>query len=55
MYRKYFECYGFLPFARNFGDRYDKRLMDTAKKTGIDAAKTYSKRVVQNTEEATGE
>ena len=28
--------------------------MDTATKTGIDAAKTASKRVVQNTAEATG-
>ena len=29
--------------------------MDTATKTGIDAAKTASKRVVQNTAEATGD
>ena len=29
--------------------------MDTATKTGIDAAKTASKRVVQKTEEATGD
>ena len=31
-----------------------KKLMDTAIKTGIDAAKTASKRVVQKTAEATG-
>ena len=29
--------------------------MDTASNTGIDAAKTVSKRVVQKTEEATGD
>ena len=27
-------------FARTFGDKYDKNLMDTATKAGIDAAKT---------------
>ena len=32
-----------------------KKLMDTATKTGIDAAKTASKRVVQKTAEATGD
>ena len=32
---------------------YGKRLMDTATKTGIDAAKTASKRVVQKIAEAT--
>ena len=31
-----------------------KKLMDTATKTGIDAAKTVFKRVVQKTAEATG-
>ena len=36
----------FLSFARKFGNKYGKNLMDTATKTGIDAAKTASKRVV---------
>ena len=36
-----------------FGDKYGKKLIDTATKTGIDAAKTASKRVVQKTAEAT--
>ena len=49
-YRKYVKGYGFLSFARKFGDKYDKKLMDTATKTGIDAAKTASKWVVQKTE-----
>ena len=38
-YRKYVKVYGFLSFARNFGDKYGKKLMDTATKTGTDAAK----------------
>ena len=49
-FRKYVEGYGFLSFARRFGDKYGKKLMDTATKTGIDAAKTATKRVVQKTE-----
>ena len=42
-------------FARTFVDKYGKKIMDTATKTGIDAAKTASKRVVQKTAEATGD
>ena len=38
--------YGFLPFARKSGDKYGKKFMDTATKTGIDASKTASKRVI---------
>ena len=41
-YRKYVQGYDFLSFARKFRDRYVKKLMDTATKTGIDAAKTAS-------------
>ena len=44
-----------MSFARKCGDRYGKKLMDTATKTGIDAAKTASKTVVQKTVEATGD
>ena len=54
-FRKYVKGYGFLSFARKFGDKYGKKLMDTATKTGIDAAKTASKRVVQKTAEAAGD
>ena len=54
-YRKYVKGYGFLSFARRFGVKYGKKLIDTATKTGIDAAKTASKRVVQNSAEATGD
>ena len=45
----------FLSVARKFGNKYGKKLMDYATKTGIDAAKTASKRVVQKTAEATGD
>ena len=51
-YRKYEQGYGFLSFARKFEDKYGEKLMDSATKTGIDAAKTTSKRVVQKTEGA---
>ena len=54
-FRKYVKGYGFLSFAKNFGNKYGKKLMDTATKTGIDAAKIASKRVVQKTAEATGD
>ena len=54
-FRKYVKCYGFLSFARPFGDKYGKNLMDTATKTGTEAAKNTSKRVVQKTAEATGD
>ena len=45
-YRKHAKRYGSLSFARKFGDEYGKKLMDTAAKTGLDAAKTASKQVV---------
>ena len=54
-FRKYVKNYGFLLFERKFGDRYGKKLMDTATKTGMDAAKSVSKRIVQKTAEATGD
>ena len=50
-YGKYVKGYGFLSFARKLGDKYGKILMDTTTKTGIGAAKTPSKGVVQKTTE----
>ena len=44
-----------MSFARTFGDKHGKTLMDTATKIGIDAGKTASKIVVQETAEATGD
>ena len=54
-FRKYVKGYGFLLFARKFGDKYGKKLRYTATKTGIDLAKTSSKGVVQKTAEATAD
>ena len=53
-YRKYVKGYGFLSFARKFGDKNDKQLKDDATKTGIDAAKTAFKRLVQKRAEVAG-
>ena len=41
-YRIYVQDYGFLSLARTFGEKYGKKLMDTATKTGIDPVKTAS-------------
>ena len=54
-FTKYVKEYDFLSFARKFGDKYGKKIMDTATKTGMDAAKTASKRVVHKTAEGTGD
>ena len=52
-YRKYVEGYCFSSFARKFGDKYGKKLMNTATKTGINAAKNigdkYSKNLMDTT------
>ena len=45
----------FCHLQKKFGNTYGKKLMDTATHTGIDAAKTASKRVVQRTGKATGD
>ena len=39
-FKKYVKGYGFLSFARKFGYKYGKKLMDAVTKTGMDAAKT---------------
>ena len=54
-YRKCVQGYGFLSFARKFEDKYGKKLMGTATKTGLDAAKTASERVVRKTADTTGD
>ena len=45
-FRKCVKGYSFLSFSRKFGDKYGKKLMDTATKKETDAGKTASKRVV---------
>ena len=47
-YRRYVRGYGFLSFARKFGDKYGKKLMNTATKTGINAAKTFGDKYGKN-------
>ena len=54
-FRKYVKGYGFLSFVKKNGNKCGKNLIDTANKTGMDAAKTALKRVVQKTAEATGD
>ena len=49
-FKKYVKWYGFLSFARKYGDKFGKKLIDIATKKGIDAVKTASKRVVQKSE-----
>ena len=44
---------GFCHSQENLEINMEKKLMDTATKTGIDAGKTASKRIVQKTAEAT--
>ena len=51
-YRKFVKGYGFLSFSGKFGDKYGKKLMDTATKTGTDDPKTTSKTEVQKTADA---
>ena len=47
-YRKYVPDYGFLSFARKFGDKYGKKFMTTATKTGINAAKKFGDKYGKN-------
>ena len=70
-YRKYVQGYGFLSFARKFGDKYGKKLIntetkegtskygkkksDTTKKQGSEFAKTAGKRIVEKSAGATGD
>ena len=40
--------YGFLSFAKKFGDKYCKKLMNTATKTGINAAENFGDKYGKN-------
>ena len=44
-----------MSFARTFDDKYGKKLVDAATKTGLDVPKTASKQVVQKTAQDTGD
>ena len=70
-HRRYVKGYGFLSFARKFGDKYGKNLMntatkvgtskygkriiDTTKKQGSEFAKIVGEKIVQKSAEATGD
>ena len=43
--RRYVKGYGFLSFARNFGNKYGKKLMNTAIKTGTNFDSKYGKKL----------
>ena len=43
--RRYIKGYGFLFFAKNFGNKYGKKLMNTAIKTGTSFNSKYGKKL----------
>ena len=45
-YRRYVKGYGFLSFARKFGDKYSKKLMNAATKVGTSK---YGKKINDTT------
>ena len=49
--KKFVKGYGFLSIARNFSNKYRKKILDT----GLDDLKTVSKKVVHKATEAKGE
>ena len=57
--RLYVKGYGFLSFAKNMNkilsNKYDQKLVDSAKKSTADAIKTASKRAIQKTAKTTGD
>ena len=56
--RIYVKGYGFLSFAKSIGknlnNKYDQKIIGTAKRSTTDAIKIASKRAIQKTAEATG-
>ena len=53
--RKYVRGYEFMSVVRSLCNKYGKQLLDTAAKTGLDALKTASQKVVHKAAEATGD
>ena len=51
--RRYVKGYGFMSFARNFGNKHGKKLMNTAIKTGTNFNSKYGKKLTE-TEIKTG-
>ena len=46
--RRYIKGYGFLSFARNFGNKYGKKLMNTAIKASANFKSKYGKKLTDN-------
>ena len=44
--RRFVKGYGFMSFARNFGNKYGKKLMNTAIKSGTNFNSKYSKKLI---------
>ena len=53
--RVYVKRYELMSFARSMSNKYERKLVDTAKKSATDAIKTASKRAIQKIAEATGD
>ena len=53
--RNHVKRYEFLSFMRSLSNKFRKKLLNTATKTGLDALKTASKKAVHEIAEATGE
>ena len=47
--RRYIKAYSFLSFARNFGNKYGKKLINTAIKTGTNFNSKYGKKLTDTT------
>ena len=43
--RRYIKGHGFLSFAKNFGNKYNKKLMNTGIKTGTNFSSKYGKKL----------
>ena len=50
--RKYVTGCGFFSFGRNLSNKYGRQLLDNATKTGLDALKSASKKLVHKSAEA---
>ena len=54
-YRRYVQGQGFMSFARNIGNKYDKKIFDKSLDVGKDFAKIAGKKVLPKSAEATGD
>ena len=53
--RRYVKGYGFMYFARNFGDKYSKSLMNKGIDVSKKFAKTTGRKILKETAKATGD